>query len=98
MKKLTKTQTRVDWIQKHRQEILIAKTDDHAKCRGKCKNGATCYNQGCMGMGWWANALDIAGIDPERMSYWTGPLPTPSTSINKGVSNFIMSNAPISIR
>lgn len=96
--KISKTEQRVNWINNHSAQIEKSRTADHSQCRGKCHNGATCYNQSGGGYGWWANALSHAGINPESNNYWTGSAPTPSTSINLGIARFINKNAPAEIR
>lgn len=96
--KITKTQKRVNWINQHYAQIEKSRTDDHSHCRGKCYNGATCYNQSSGGYGWWSNALDDAGVDPDSHNFWAGSAPTPSTSINRGIAAYIDKNAPENIR
>jgi hypothetical protein len=96
--KISKTQQRVSWINDNLPAIKKSRTNDHRNCKGKCHNGATCHNQSAGGYGWWANALSQAGINPERRNYWSGSNPTPSTSINKGIAEYISKNAPAEIR
>ncbi len=92
--KKSKTEMRSDWASNNRIAIEKARTDNHTSCRGKCRNGATCNNQGSGGFGWWANALNLSNIDAEAQTYWSGSAPTPSTSINRGISQYIIDNAP----
>lgn len=96
--KTTKTQQRINWIIANAAAIEDSRSSDHSKCKGACHNGRTCSNQSSGGFGWWANALDQAGIDPERHNYWSGSAPTPSTSINLGIAAFIMERSPSAIR
>ena len=92
--KISKTKKRVNWINENISKISQSRTNDHSECKGKCLNGATCQNQSAGGYGWWANALEEAGINPERQNFWRGKNPTPSTSINKGIAEYIDKNAP----
>mgnify|MGYP001596602476 FL=1 len=91
---MTTTQKRAEWLIAHRAEIEAARTSGHGQCRGKCKNGATCCNQSSGGYGWIARALASAGIEAEATTYWSGSLPTPSTSINRGIAQYIDATAP----
>ncbi len=95
--KMTKTEKRAKWMTDHKAEIEAARTHDHSQCRGNCYNGRTCYNQSDPGYGWIANALRLAGIKPEARNYWSGSNPTPSTSINKGIAQYISDNAPLGL-
>jgi hypothetical protein len=89
------TEEQVKWIIRHKEELENARTSDHSKCQGNCKNGATCHNQSDNGgWGWWSNVLDFSGIDPESMNFWYDDLPTPSTSINKGIAEYLSTHAP----
>ncbi len=95
MKNLTRK--RADWMITFKTEIEDARTNDHSDCKGNCRNGATCYNQSAGGYGWIANALRVAGIDPNSQNYWSGSAPTPSTSINKGIASYLHNHMPASL-
>ena len=97
--KTTKISLRASWILANRDAIDAARkaTNSHADCRGYCRNGRTCKTQSGSGWGHWAAAFDRAGVRCDRMAYWSGYAPTPSTSINRGIAKFIRENAPESI-
>lgn len=100
MKKLTKTEMRANWILSNREAILQAsrKYDCPENCRAKCGNGATCAKSSGGGRGFWVWAFKKAGIPCSPMAYWSGSAPTPSTSINKGIAEYINDNAPEELR
>jgi hypothetical protein len=78
----TKLEMRKNWLIAHIDEIVLV--TDHSACKGYCKNGRTCKCQSGGGYGYWSKAFAAAGIDCQPMRYWSGPAPTPSTSINVG--------------
>jgi len=98
--KKTMTQKRVEWIKSHYEELILAREKMEVEklwrcpnCKAKCGNGATCSVQGCSGMGYWARAFADINMFCNRKPYWSGRNPTPSTSINRGMSEYIMANA-----
>lgn len=92
--KKTVTQKRVEWLKKQKTELEKLPSADHSSCRGNCKNGRTCDDQSSGGWGYWARALAQAGIDAQPKKYWSGSLPTPSTSIRRVIAQYILSNCP----
>jgi hypothetical protein len=89
-----KTQSRIEWAKSHKHEIESARV----ALGNNSKNAARCSGYSDGGWGLWANALEAAGIKPDRGSYWSGSFPTPSTAINAGIAKYISSNAPAAIR
>lgn len=94
--KITKRQARVNWILEHTEEIKQSREKYKCpeKCKASCGNGATCFTSSGGGWGFWAQAFRIAKIRAEIMSYWSGSNPTPSTSISKGIAEYIYKNVP----
>ena len=94
--KQTKTQKRVDWLKEHKTQLDTAskKYECPNNCRSKCRNGATCFLSSDGGWGYWVWACKASNISCEPMDYWSGSNPTPSTSINKGIAEYISQNAP----
>jgi len=98
-KKLSMTSKRVEWALKNKSHILSVIIKECPKeCKAKCSNGLTCKKSSSGGFGWWVHALLVADIDCEPMNFWSGTYPTPSTSINKGIADFICKFAPEEIR
>ena len=95
--KQTKKQARAAWITANAQAIAAARKNDHSKCRGHCNNGAKCYSQSGGGWGYWVQAFNAARINCDARSYWSGSLPTPSTSIDAGIAKYIRDNAPVEL-
>ena len=98
--KITKRTRRANWILENKENLIAARksTSDHLECKGKCGNGATCRCQSIGGYGYWAQAFSEAGVECHRKSYWSGSNPTPSTSINRGMANYIQENAPSELK
>jgi hydroxyacyl-ACP dehydratase HTD2-like protein with hotdog domain len=98
--KQTKISRRINWINEHRDAIdsLMSTPPDHSQCKGTCKNGANCKTQSGGGWGFWAQAFAAAGIQCYATNYWSGSAPTPSTSIDRRLANYITTNAPEDIR
>lgn len=85
-----KTQKRIEWALANGASIESARIEiSHTS-----KNAARCEGYSGGGWGLWANALENAGINPDRGSYWSGFMPTPSTAINGGIAEYIRNNAP----
>jgi len=98
--KASKISRRVEWIKENEQKIneIRKANNDHSKCRGECGNGATCQVQSGGGWGFWVQAFRAAGVNCNPMKYWSGSAPTPSTSINGAIADFIYKNCPAEIR
>lgn len=96
----TKRDQRIEWINANADKIIAARkaNSDHSACKGDCHNGATCKAQSGGGWGYWARAFALTSIACNPRPYWSGSKPTPSTSINKGIADYIRANAPESIR
>jgi hypothetical protein len=92
----SKRQRRADWITEHAEAINTSRktTSDHSQCKGSCNNGATCKTQSDGGYGFWVQAFRLAGVECSPRNYWSGSAPTPSTSINKGIADYLHTNAP----
>lgn len=88
------TQARAEWLSSRREEIARLVDVGHGECRGSCKNGYYCKNQGSGGWGWWVRACKIAGVKADARQYWSGSNPTPSTSIRRVLADYISLNAP----
>ena len=91
-----KTDKRAAWIIEHKDDLIAVKlaTSDHKECKGNCRNGRTCKTQSTGGWGYWVRAFSAAGVDCDDMPFWSGSAPTPSTSINRGMADYISTNAP----
>ena len=87
----TKREIRAEWISKNSTEMETAskKHTCPAGCRAQCGNGATCATQSDGGWGYWVQAFKMADVDCSPRNYWSGSAPTPSTSINKGIAEYI---------
>jgi hypothetical protein len=85
------TVERTKWALAHKLEIEGARSIIGKAPRGG-SNAANISGYSGPGWGWWANALDAAGINPNRCSYWSGSNPTPSTAINGGIAKYIRNN------
>ncbi len=97
--KKTMTQKRVEWIKENLEAInAIAEPSCPDNCRSACGNGATCAVQSGGGWGYWVRAIHDASLKANPKNYWSGSAPTPSTSIRRGLANFIDQNAPTEIR
>lgn len=96
----SKMARRAAWIIANYEAIKSARKahSDHSACCGACRNGRTCKQQSGGGWGYWAQAFALANVRCERTNYWAGSNPTPSTSINLGVADYIASNAPANLR
>ena len=94
--KVSKTKERVEWILKHQEKLIEAahKYRCPLDCRSTCHNGRTCFTSSDGGWGWWARAFKMVGMDCRAMNYWSGSAPTPSTSINRGMAEYIASHSP----
>ena len=93
--KITKTQQRIDWLNENKDQIEKARSEvRRPNNKHKGHNAKGMIGMCGPGFGWWANALDMAGIKCNRMSYWSGSASTPSTAINAGIAHYILSNAP----
>ncbi len=92
----TKLVRRAEWIRARASEIDAAREEVKCpvSCRASCKNGATCQTQSGSGWGFWVRAFWLAAVKCEPTSYWSGSNPTPSTSINRGVAEYLRANAP----
>ena len=94
--KITKIDKRVNWILENKEALVKAmkSTTCPIGCKSKCGNGATCATSSSGGWGFWVQAFRKAKITCGAMNYWSGSNPTPSTSINRGIANYIWENAP----
>lgn len=90
---MTKTQKRTEWARKHKNAIIASRTKVIVPVRAKGHNAATIQGMSSGGYGWWANALIAADINCDKLPYWSGSNPTPSTAINKGIADYIDNNA-----
>lgn len=84
------TSKRIEWARANKPSIEAAR----GEVSSNSKNAARCKGYSGGGWGLWANALESAGINPNRGSYWSGSAPTPSTAINGGIARYIRENAP----
>lgn len=89
-----KTSARAKWMSENKKAILSARLP----LDGSFHNARFNRGMSCGGWGWWYRAAQIAGIDVDAMTYWSGSAPTPSTAINLGVAQFIIKNAPSDLR
>ena len=91
-----KTDKRAAWIIEHNDDLIAARlaTSDHTDCKGNCLNGRTCKTQSTGGWGYWVWAFVAGGVDCDALPFWSGSAPTPSTSINRGMADYISVNAP----
>ena len=94
--KTTKINKRVNWILENKEALVEAKksTTCPVGCKSKCSNGATCAISSSGGWGFWVHAFRKAEITCGDMNYWSGSNPTPSTSINKAMAEYILGNVP----
>ena len=94
--KTTKKHKRAEWILANKEGIKKAREKYQCpeKCRSSCGNGATCFTSSGGGWGYWVQAFTIAKVRCDAMNYWSGSAPTPSTSINRGIAEYITKNAP----
>lgn len=98
---MNKTQKRAKWIKTNAERIEAHRTPDSGETKrngGYQYNGARRADQSGGGYGWWARALRAAGIRSDAHNYWSGAAPTPSTSINKGIADYIRDNASDEIK
>ena len=95
-KKISKKDRRAAWIIDHTDDLKVAhgKYTCPTNCKSACSNGATCRTSSYGGWGFWAQAFRQANVRAEIMNYWSGSFPTPSTSINRGMAEYICANAP----
>lgn len=94
MEKLSKTEKRVKWLLDNLKEIELSRTKCIIPLRHKGTNSKGIIGMSGGGYGYWVWALNKAGIKCDAMCYWSGSLPTPSTSINGGIAKYIRLNAP----
>ena len=97
---MTKKEKRAEWIKENAAAINAARKSVECpeKCRASCGKGRTCAKQSGPGWGWWVHAFKAAGVECQPQNYWSGSAPTPSTSINSAVAEYIQSNAPEALR
>lgn len=86
----SKTNQRIEWVKEHQSEIEASRCE----VSHNSKNAARCDGYSGGGWGLWASVLENVGINPNRGSYWSGFMPTPSTAINGGIAEYIRNNAP----
>ena len=92
--KMTKRQARANWILANIVAIKAARCAEG----NNSKNAARCVGMSGGGWGYWAQAFKLAGVSCGKQDYWSGSLPTPSTAINKGIADYIRTNATADIR
>ena len=98
---MSKTQKTIEWLRANANAIeaaRLAPSGERDRNGNYQDNGMFRADQSGPGWGRWAKMLKSAGIEPDAHRYWSGSLPTPSTSINAGIADWIRENCPAELR